>query len=499
MLEVNPYQYLRELTDKYSDADEGPTSLVSALKEELEKEQWHQSVGIPSIPEEKRPGTRARYLSELAARVTESGRLLITEETDQPFAYCETLGCYRPVRKLQAYLNSFFQPEVAASIPVREYRDICERLTWEPKTRCTFDELNPYPDWVNLSNGVYNLVTGELVEHSKDFRFNYCINAEYLSDWNPECEGDSSCEAFNKFCQSSLENDPLKRRLLLEFIGYICSDQTEGKCALFLKGLPDSGKSVVSKFAAQLFDPNLVSNVFLHELGDKFLRAELVGRKLNVAGEIAGKPLSDISQFKSVTGGDRVEGQFKHKDPFYFSPKCKLLFAGNTLPLTTDADATAAYANRLRVLLFNSSVKPEEQDKDLLKKLWDERNCIVTMALHAVRELIERNYKFTEPADSREFLASFALRGNVIGSFLDECCILSPKAKVFNTDLCAAFEQFCHRNGLEPMTRNRFYALLSGIPHVFAKRLRIGNENRQGHSGITLKDPFRSGTLEQKS
>lgn len=454
-------------------------------------------MGIPSIPENKRPGTRARYLSERVGEVVAAGLLLLTD-VDRPFSYCDTLGCYRPVHKLSAYLNNFFSPQTAASIPVREYRDICERLTWQSKIRCRIDEFNLCTNYVNLSNGVLNLMTGILEPHDKSFRFDYWIDAEYLEDWNPKSGVDSSCETFDKLCQSSLEDNPAKRTLLLEFIGYICTDKTEGKCALFLKGLPNSGKSVISAFIARLFEPDLVSNVLLHQLGNRFFRAELAGKKLNVVGEMAGKPLHDISIFKSITGGDRIAGEFKHNDPFYFTPKCKLLFAGNTLPLTVDVDATAAFVNRVRVLLFNSSIEQDKQDRDLLEKLWAERNYIVTLALRTVKQLIERNYEFTQPDDSKEFLESFALRGNVLGAFLSECCILSPKAKVFNTDLYVAFEQFCHRNGLEPMTRSRFYALLSGIPHVFAKRLRIGNENRQGHSGITLKDSFRSGTLEQK-
>ena len=152
---------------------------------------------------------------------------------------------------------------------------------------------------------------------------------------------------FSKICRSSLDGDPKKRQLLLEMIGYICSDLTVGKCAFFLQGQPNSGKSVIAEFISRLFDPSLVSNVPLHQLGERFSRAELAGKKVNIAGEIAGRALRDISIFKSVTGGDRITGEFKGKDLFYFIPRCKLLFAGNTLPRTTEADTTAAFANRL--------------------------------------------------------------------------------------------------------------------------------------------------------
>lgn len=64
-------------------------------------------------------------------------------------------------------------------------------------------------------------------------------------------------------------------------------------------------------------------------------------------------------------------------------------------------------------------------------------------------------------------------------------------------ELYEAFSAFCERNGLECLKKSKFYDLLSGVPHVSAKRLRIGEENRQGHIGVTLKENPHYGTLER--
>lgn len=84
---------------------------------------------------------------------------------------------------------------------------------------------------MNLENGVFNLETGELLEHDPRFRFTYQVRASYLED--PEY---INCPTFGAFCRSSLDGDPQKRQLLLEMIGYICSDLTVGKKCLFLEG-----------------------------------------------------------------------------------------------------------------------------------------------------------------------------------------------------------------------------------------------------------------------
>ena len=475
-----------------------PQDLCDLMREMEAERQWRERQGLPERkePEEpsptaKSPRRRANFFSNLVDQIVQLHELLFTED-GEPFAYDKELGCYRPIPQLTAWLAHTFPEITTRSLLANDLREIAQRLTWREDLRCCRDEFNRSKELVNLENGVFNLESGKLLEHDPRFRFTYQVKASYLEDHEQ-----IKCPVFEEFCRSSLDGDPKKRQLLLEMIGYICSDMTVGKCAFFMQGQPNSGKSVVAEFVGRLFDPALVSNIPLHQLGDRFSRAELAGKKVNIAGEIAGRALRDISIFKSITGGDRITGEFKGKDLFYFIPRCKLLFAGNTLPRTTEADTTAAFANRLVVLLFNQSIPPEQQDKSLLDRLWLESDSIVTLALHAMQDLMGRNFVFTLPRDSGAFLASFSNRSNVLSDFLEECCTLSPDARVFNVDLFAAFVDYCARNGLESLSRSQFYDLLSGVPGVYAKRIRIGKENRQGHIGIGLKKRSVSGTSEQ--
>ena len=490
------------LNDDIFDEEE-PKSIVDQMCDEIRLDAWKRlhelsspqitptSHPEPASPTAKSPRKRANFFSDLVDQITQTGALLI-DESDEVFSYEEELGCYQPVPRLTTWLANAFPAETTRSLLANDLREIAQRLTWREGIRCSRHDFNRSKELVNLQNGVFNLETDELLEHDPHFRFTYQVKACYLDD--PDR---IFCPVFEEFCRSSLDNDPDKRQLLLEMIGYICSDQIAGKCAFFLQGQPNSGKSVISELVGRLFDPSLVSNVPLHQMGDRFFRAELAGKKVNIAGEIAGRTLRDISIFKAVTGGDRIVGEYKGKDPFYFTPSCKLLFAGNTLPRTTEADTTAAFVNRLKVLLFQQSIPLEKQDKQLLSQLCREADSIVTLSLHAVQRLMERNFEFTLPADSKVFLRSFATRSNILSGFLEECCILSPESKAFNTDLFEAFTTYCARNGLDTLSRSAFYDLLSGVPHVYAKRIRIGKENRQGHVGITLKKTERPGTLEQ--
>lgn len=435
---------------------------------------------------------RAKRQVGLVGQVQSQINLLI-DELDQAHVYKEG-GYYQYIPRFDTYLAGILPEETLAEIDVRDIPDIIKRLSWDESNHCDQDGFNYRDELVNLENGVFNMETSELLGHDPGFRFNYVVHANYLTN-----KENISCPEFEQFCQTSLDGDPKKRQLLLESIGYICTDTNAGKCAFFFKGQPNSGKSVIVAFISKLFDPELVVNIPLHQLGDRFLRAELAGKKVNVSGELAGRALKDISIFKSVTGSDRIMGEFKGKDPFYFSPRCKLLFAGNTLPHTTETDTTAAFLNRIKLLLFNTSIGSADQDKGLLDKLWAERDSIVTLALEAVRGIAERNYMFTSPEDSEDFLKSFELRGNVINAFVEDCCELFPGARIFNKELYTAFEDYCAKNALKPLSKQKFYDLLSGIPNVLMRRIRMNGENRRGHIGIALKEPPDDGTLEQRT
>ena len=285
--------------DNDDECDE-PQSLCDQMLEMEKEKERRERQGLPEkkepeppSPTAKSPRKRANFFSDLVEQIAKSKVLLFTED-GEPFAYDEELGCYQPIPQLTAWLANFFPEITTRSLLANDLREIAQRLTWREDLRCCRDEFNRSKELVNLENGVFNLESGELLEHDPRFRFTYQVKASYLQD--PEY---INCPTFEAFCRSSLDGDTQKRQLLLEIIGYICSDLTVGKCAFFLQGQPNSGKSIVAEFTGQMFDPSLVSNVPLHQLGDRFSRAELAGKKVNIAGEIAGRALRDISLFKS--------------------------------------------------------------------------------------------------------------------------------------------------------------------------------------------------------
>ena len=70
----------------------------------------------------------------------------------------------------------------------------------------------------------------------------------------------------------------------------------------------------------------------------------------------------------------------------------KFLFATN-FPLRIDSN-DPAFLDRIIFLPFMKSVPKDERDPDLAKKLWKERDAIVTKALQYARKLMKQGWQF---------------------------------------------------------------------------------------------------------
>lgn len=432
---------------------------------------------------------KARAIRSLACAITEAYHVRVLEHQEL-FVYDQKACCYTPISEPRVFAEQALR-ELAWNLSQKDMGDIVQTLFSEPNSQICADEFNAEPFCINCRSGVLNWKTECLSGYSEKWLYSYCVDAEYLKP-----DDRRGCPVFEQFCATSLEGDAEKRQQLLEVIGYLLSDASGAKSAFFLHGAPDSGKSILLNFVSALLDRRLIVNIPLHRLGDKFMIAELMGKKINVAGEVKGNALRDISSFKSITGGDRVCGEHKGKSPFYFTPSCKLLFAGNTLPETTDTDMTRAYVNRLCIVIFGVSISKDKQDKELLNKLLVERDEIFSLAMDALRLLHQNNYRFTQPIDTRDFLKSYEETQSSVHAFIKDMCVIGEGGYVFSADLCAAYRKYCVQNGFDPVKNSVMQSMIVTIPGITRDRIHTKDRNLRGFRGIYLREDL-DGTLEQ--
>lgn len=193
-------------------------------------------------------------------------------------------------------------------------------------------------------------------------------------------------------------------------------------------------------------------------------------------------------------------GEFKGKSPFYFTPTCKLLFAGNTLPETRDTDMTRSFVNRLCIVIFGVSIPKDKQDKNLLSKLLNERDEIFSLAMDALVSLHERNYQFTTPTDTQHFLNAYAETQSSVHAFLNDWCEVGNGGYIFSKDLCSAYRKYCDLNGFDPIKNQAMQSMIVTLPGVSRERIRADGKNLRGFRGLTIRKGFENcGTAEHST
>ena len=239
---------------------------------------------------------------------------------------------------------------------------------------------------------------------------------------DPDPEAD--CPEWRAFLDDSLDDEEARQRLQ-EYAGYCLwhHQQQFGK-ALFLVGPTDSGKGTALTAIRHVLGGDNVAAESLRNLVDsRWGKASLVGNIVNMRNEVSPQGLKNVEQFKELTGGeDEVDAEFKGQDKFKFVVTQKFLFATNQMPSVENADE--AFYNRLLFVEFPHTVPAHEQDKQLDRKLKEERAGILNWMLDGLERLLKQG-QFTGERSiggKKELCDAF---GGVIDRFTHNCLMIT--------------------------------------------------------------------------
>jgi len=142
------------------------------------------------------------------------------------------------------------------------------------------------------------------------------------------------------------------------------------------------------------------------------------------------------------------------------------------------------------IIPFLHSVSKEEQDKNLLQKLWSERDGIVSKAMAAARQLIDNNYIFPYCQRAVEMKNLWELSSYPgINQFIRNCCILNKSLRTYTKILHRAYAEHCLSTGFAIESENQFSRVLKDIYNLTNDRWsEDGNIALRGFRGIALQN-----------
>lgn len=374
------------------------------------------------------------------------------------------------------------EPSVRTKISSSCIAECAKRLRLLPELQWNLtEEFWKQQLFLNVQNGVYDIMSQELRERKPEDKFNYILNFKYLPDKKLD-----DAPVFKKFLETSLDEE--SSRCLLFSLAYCLSSLTKGRKAFNLLGRGKTGKSTILNLLQSVISPGLVSNEPFHTMGSERSKAKYIGKRINISRENSNIPMKHEDSFKSLISNEETSGRNLYENIKYFLPLLKFIFASNC-ELNFAHPDDEVY-DRLVVILFNKEIKEEDRDIHLDEKLEEEKDIIFSIIIDKLKELVESNYDFHESEEARNYISHRRMLLHSAEEFLDEKTELDADSSISSVELSKIYEEWCHINSIPAIGRNDFYKHVrdynKGIRYC---KVDSPNGRVNGFIGLRIKSP----------
>ena len=320
-----------------------------------------------------------------------------------------------------------------------------------------------------LKNGTLEPISGALLPHSPDHKLTNALQIEFL----PKAECALWLQTLDEIFAPDTDKES-KIRLLQEFIGYCLIPDTKMHKFLWLVGAGGNGKSLVLSVLQALVGSANISNAAIERLQDKFVRAELFGKLVNISSEMSAQATLSDGYLKQITAGDEIEAERKFEPSFSFRPYARLIGATNSLPRLLDH--SDGFARRAIILQFNRQFQEHERDIHREEKLMAELPGILNWAVTGLQNLLRRG-KFDAPPSSHQAIEAYRLNSDPVRQFLlelsDEAVMYNFNAGVRSSDLYQRYRTWATENGYQSLSTSALSGRLASLGYL-KKRANTG-------------------------
>ena len=272
------------------------------------------------------------------------------------------------------------------------------------------------------------------------------------------------------------------------FIGYALYPEIISKLpsVAALVGEGSNGKSVFLKVIEALFGRENISHVTAQELGGRFAKVDIVGKLLNIAGDLPPHGIPNIGVFKQITGGDRGRADRKHKDAIDAEFTAKHIFSANQLPSNV-SDKTYAFYRRWLIFIFPRTFDEKTADPFLPEKLLNELPGIFNWALEGYKELKE-SMSFDYPLSIGEIMDLYEYASNSLARFInEECEEASFEDWITFEEFYKLYSSYCKEYNLTPKADSVVGRELKSVaPYIIRDVKKIRGEKKRILRGVRV-------------
>lgn len=330
-------------------------------------------------------------------------------------------------------------------ITADQIMSVFKLLTDDYRIQKDASELNANTDLINFVNGVWDMNAKKLLPHDSKYLQTIQIPHE-VGIYKPFQE----TRLYDFFVKTKLKKEDIE--MILQYMAYCLTLKHGLKTFMVLKGRSNTGKSVLIRFIENLVGQQNTSALSMHELNQRFYPAQLYNRLLNACADNNSLPLQSIDSLKKITGGDLIMHEKKGKEPFFFTPFCKLVFSFNQLPLQLEEKSDAFY-KRMRILNMETELfLNDAYVDDLCTAGVDE---IIPYLLELLPVYAIRTTRLSD-----RLVEELRQDSDSIHAFVKKRCILGEDKQVSKNDLYIAYVNYCNSIGRESHKKHGFMRTL---------------------------------------
>lgn len=343
------------------------------------------------------------------------------------------------------------------------------------------DVFDTQPHLFNCRNGVLDLNTGTLLEHSPKLLLSKVANVEY----DPKAR----CDRFDGFMKDIMLGDVEKIRYLQMLFGYAMSGTNEREeCYMLYGSTTRNGKSTLVDTINYLFG-DYGMNIQPESLAEQKKSgrsasgdiARLNGCRLLQMSEPPKNMKLDVALLKTLTGRDKITARHLYENDFEFTPIFKLFINTNYLPVVLDD--TLFSSERIKVITFERHFEPEEQVTGLKDELKSAESLSGILNWILCGNQLYRNdpQAISPPAAVREATDAYRNHSDKLSLFLNDLCSEDCDAVMRCSELYDRYVDWCKDNNYGSEGKHSF---LSEI------RKRPGYKESGTINGQTVRNVF---------
>ena len=301
--------------------------------------------------------------------------------------------------------------------------------------------------YLPFTNGVLELKTGQLLDHSPDYGFTWQLPRPYAAIAGNWGKIDNFLDTFTN------KNRQLKD-IAIAFCQAVLTGRADLQKFLYLFGSGANGKGAFMGLLSMLVGKENTHSTTIAELNEsRFESANLMNKRLVLMTD-EDKRVGGLSVFKSATGQDPIRYERKGKDATNFIFKGMFVIAANSPTFVGDS----SFAIKRRKLDFPCLARVEEQDRrDLTPEFEAELTAFTTYLLSIPDEAVTAIIRGAGSVEAvKQLNWEMTIREDSIAAFFSDKLIIDPKGSIACGLLYKSYQGYCDESGLKSKSIKNF-------------------------------------------